>query len=217
MTSCRISPSSTPVDHDQDTAHVYNLVSSPQNPVTWNDYKVYNERAPEAFPVASSKSIYYYSFGLTKNPFWFHTRVILTHVIPAIFVDLMLRLNRKKPMMLKAHRKVTNFLKHFHMYAEKDWVYANDNVQRLWTKLGPEDQRMFLFNIDQIDWTAYYNHFIRGIQKYILKEDFSLEGEWDKAKKHTARLLLLHRIIKYGGTPLLIFLLSYLVWWIFLS
>uniref|UniRef100_A0A8D8YLP1 Fatty acyl-CoA reductase n=2 Tax=Cacopsylla melanoneura TaxID=428564 RepID=A0A8D8YLP1_9HEMI len=211
------SPSPTPVNHDQDSPNVYNLVSSPQNPVTWNDYKVYNERAPEQFTIASSKSIYYYSFGLTKNPFWFHTRVLLTHVLPAIFVDMLLRLKSKKPMMLKAHRKVTNFLKHFHMYAEKDWVYANQNVQRMWSKLSPEDQRLFLFNIDHLDWTWYYNHFIRGIQSYILNEKFDKEGDREKATKHTARLLLVHRIIKYGGTSILTFLLSYLVWWIFLS
>lgn len=88
--------------------------------------------------------------------------------------------------MLKAHRKVTNFLKHFHMYAEKDWVYTNANVTSMWTRLTPQDRDLFNFDVARLDWVLFYNHYMRGIQQYILKEVFD-EASYEKAKRDTFR------------------------------
>lgn len=197
-----------PVQHYEVTDKVFNIVSSPQNPITWDDFKVMNEQASTVFDLCSRKTLYHYSFGLTKNPSVFFWRVLLTHVVPAIIVDTFLRLKNKPPMLLKAHRKISNFLKHFHMYAEKDWLYTNDNVQNLWRLLSPNDRKTFYFNVAELDWTNFYFTYMRGLKWYIMNESSTFE-DLEEARKKTERQKILHFFVKYGTRSALLCLMGY--------
>lgn len=52
-------------------------------------------------------------------------------------------------------------------------MFTNNNVQRLWKKLGRRDQEMFDFNMKTMDWEEYSHHYIKGMRLYLFKDDLS--------------------------------------------
>lgn len=58
-------------------------------------------------------------------------------------------------------------------FAKSNWEFTNDNVLKLWDKLSEVDKRLFNFDVSTIDWQEYFQHYIKGIRIYLLKDDIS--------------------------------------------
>lgn len=96
--------------------------------------------------------------------------VMLEHTLPAHILDILARLKGSRPVMVRMQtklRKATTCLEYF---STNQWNFRDDNVRRLGEQLSPEDREIFLFDVKQIDWTSYLEHYILGIRQFILKE-----------------------------------------------
>lgn len=76
---------------------IFNYVSSKRNPLTLKEFftSIKNDGLPY-WP--SIKSIWYYSFMPTSNPYLYSLLFLLLHTIPGYFLDFLARMTGRKPM-----------------------------------------------------------------------------------------------------------------------
>lgn len=73
--------------------------------------------------------------------------------------------------MLRIYKKIHKFSDVISYFTTKRWYFTNANVQRLWSSLDPDDQKLFFFNMADINWSEVIHLSIYGIRTYLLKED----------------------------------------------
>lgn len=73
--------------------------------------------------------------------------------------------------MLTVYKKVNKFSDVLAYFTARNWVFKNDNVQSLWQGLNADDKKIFPFDFKTLDWNNYFYNYVRGIRKFILKED----------------------------------------------
>lgn len=73
--------------------------------------------------------------------------------------------------MMKLYKKVHTFSSVLAYFCTRSWRFHNDNVQELWSKLEPKDKELFPFSMKQMDWDMFFHNYVRGIRRYVLKED----------------------------------------------
>lgn len=73
--------------------------------------------------------------------------------------------------MMRIYKKIHKFCEVIGYFTTQRWYFANANVQKLWSSLDPDDQKMFFFNMADIEWSEVIGLSIYGIRTYLLKED----------------------------------------------
>lgn len=68
------------------------------------------------------------------------------------------------------YKKLDKFSNVISYFAMREWNFKNDNTQALWKKLSPVDRELFDFNMNNLDWDAYYHTYLRGIRYYLVKD-----------------------------------------------
>ncbi|CAL1687698.1 unnamed protein product [Lasius platythorax] len=84
----------------------------------------------------------------TKSRFFYGILVLLLHIIPAIFIDGLLRFAGRRPRLLKQQRKIfINSILLAHFLLNK-WVFKNKKLLSLSNEVPPNNQRDFGFAAD---------------------------------------------------------------------
>lgn len=73
--------------------------------------------------------------------------------------------------MLQVYRKIHRFCDVIYYFTNGQWYFTNTNVQQLWNKLTPQDQRLFFFNMAELNWSETIDQSMFGIRTYLMKED----------------------------------------------
>lgn len=73
--------------------------------------------------------------------------------------------------MLRIYKKIHKFCDVLAYFTIKRWYFVNKNVQKLWSSLDPDDQKLFFFNMSDIEWSEVIDMSILGIRTYLMKED----------------------------------------------
>ncbi|XP_033217365.1 fatty acyl-CoA reductase wat-like [Belonocnema kinseyi] len=182
--------------------YVYNYVSGPENPITWGNLVQtmidYNSK------IAMNVAVYYIFFILTKSYTLYVTLDFLLHRIPALLVDLILRIFGKQPMMHKIYKKAHKVTVAIIYFLQHEWIFENYRVQSLWESLSDEDKKLFPFSMAECEWQDVIWLHLVGMKKYILKEDMSREAQ-KKAFKRRDILNTIHYTIKYS-------FFTYVIW-----
>ncbi|XP_021941668.1 fatty acyl-CoA reductase wat-like, partial [Zootermopsis nevadensis] len=150
-----------------DDIPILNYVSSIQNPLTWAQYMKFNECGKE-FP--SMRVQWYYCFQLNKYKIMHNLYAIFLHFLPALIVDTAARLVGKKPILWNIYKKIHKFVDVISYFSTQQWKFTNDNVQTLWKRMSPEDQKLFDFNIANIDWQSVFKDSMLGLRTYMAQD-----------------------------------------------
>ncbi|XP_029174611.1 fatty acyl-CoA reductase 1-like [Nylanderia fulva] len=130
----------------------------------------------------------------TKNRFFYKILVLLLHVIPALFIDVLLQFAGKRPRLLKQQRKLfisSELATHFLL---NKWVFQNKKLISLSNEVPRNNQRDFGFVTDlDYDKPLYYKNCIIGSKLFLLNESMD---RLDAVKFHYRRMLWLDRIVK---------------------
>lgn len=86
--------------------------------------------------------------------------------------------------MVKIHDKMQKAVKCLEYFTTHEWIFHNENIVNLYSKLNNEDKNLFNFNIKTVKWENYIEQYILGTKQYILKEDLSSIPD---AKQHLLR------------------------------
>nr|XP_054930149.1 fatty acyl-CoA reductase 1-like [Dermacentor andersoni] len=146
---------------------VYNSASSAVNPQTWGELyaQVKSTTAqrplpnPRRFPIATGSKVLY------RLSLWF------LRYVPALLGDVVLRLTGREASLVDRYRKAVNGMDATSFYTTNSWLFRSDNVVGLMNDLPPIDQQLFNLDIRKLNWCQYWDNYVTGIRKYLLKVD----------------------------------------------
>lgn len=73
--------------------------------------------------------------------------------------------------MIRVQKKLQRAVTALEFFTTHEWRFSNENVLRLQGFLSPQDRKVFNFDICDLDWRAYFEQYVLGTRKFILKED----------------------------------------------
>ena len=90
------------------------------------------------------------------------------------------------------YRKAFRALSAFDFFFSKEWKFISKNSDGIWSKMSAKDRQIFYFNVRDINWRAYFETYILGTRRFILKDDISTlpEAKKNVAKYRNQQLLL---------------------------
>lgn len=153
----------------QGTRRVYNLTSSAEYKVSWQEIieigrKVINEKIPLNY-------VAWYPGGSMRNNKFIHLLCFyLFQFIPALFVDALLIILGYKPVLVKIQRRIKNGYEVFEYYANNQWDFNNDESLRAREVLNPRERDLYKIDGVGLDLEDYFYHCTRAARLYILKE-----------------------------------------------
>lgn len=153
------------------TTPIYNYVSSVEKRLTWGEFTDLNVK--NGFDYPFSGAFWYLSFHMHKTATMNKIYMIFLHIIPAMLIDAIRMCGGRSPQLLKVYKKIHKFSDVISFFCTNEWMFTNNNVQQLWTRLTDVDQRLFDFNMKQMDWIEYSHHYIKGMRLYLFKDDLS--------------------------------------------
>lgn len=172
---------------------VYNCTSGSLNPITWADIETWGLNYLRVFPY---ENMLWYPGGQFMNSrlktqfYW-----IFTNWIPALLVDLCMRLVGKKPFLFKINKKMKNAMKALEFFATREWTWQDENMVQLWNEMKGVDQELYNFNIQSIDWKEYLKSYVLGARQFVLKED---PKTLTRCRKKAKAFLYLHQFVCFA-------------------
>ncbi|GAB1292569.1 Fatty acyl-CoA reductase 1 [Apodemus speciosus] len=145
-------------------------------------------------------------FKFCSNNLMLHYWKGVKHTVPALLLDLALRLTGQKPWMMKTITRLHKAMVFLEYFTSNSWVWNTDNVNMLMNQLNPEDKKTFNIDVRQLHWAEYIENYCMGTKKYVLNEEMS---GLPAARKHLNKL----RNIRYGFNTILVIL----IWRIFIA
>ncbi|XP_030845030.1 LOW QUALITY PROTEIN: fatty acyl-CoA reductase 1 [Strongylocentrotus purpuratus] len=148
---------------------IYNLVTSPVNPNRWGDVEI----IPDLYNNSLEKVFRRPRAALTKYPLAFEYVNLVSAKIPAYIMDCVLRLQGKKPQMMKVNSKITKMVHTLKYFTNNTWEWTNQNTIALSAAMSEEDRKVYFTDVRPLHWPTYLEAYCLGTKKYVLKEDMN--------------------------------------------
>lgn len=72
---------------------------------------------------------------------------------------------------VRLYRKAHRALAVSEFFTTNQWRFLSSNPIRLLDEMSPQDRKIFCFDVRQIDWKNYFESYIIGVRRFILKEN----------------------------------------------
>lgn len=150
---------------------VYHLTSGQLNGCTWGR-------------VCSTLTKLYFTYpfeGVFRRPnFAFESRKMMhnywryiSHKIPALIADMTSFCAGQRPVMNKIYGKIEKATKSLIYFTSRGWEFSMENYHGLIQDMSPADREIFNFDVERLDWDIYFNRYVIGLKKFLLKEDLA--------------------------------------------
>ncbi|XP_010995910.1 fatty acyl-CoA reductase 2 [Camelus dromedarius] len=173
--------------HRPKSTLIYHCTSGNLNPCHWGKMGFQVLATFEKIPF--EKAFRRPNADFTTNNITTHYWNAVSHRVPAIIYDVYLRLTGRKPRMTKVMNRLLRTLSMLEYFINRSWEWSTYNTEMLMSELSPEDQRVFNFDVRQLNWLEYIENYVLGVKKYLLKEDMAGIPE---ARQHLKRLRNIH-------------------------
>ncbi|XP_049522438.1 fatty acyl-CoA reductase 1 [Dermacentor silvarum] len=184
---------------------VYHCTSGALTPHTWIHMAGRMQRAMLRTPLPNA--LRYPKFHMTGNQQWHNINLWCFHYLPACVVDLALQLCGQKPRFVHLYQKICKGMNSLQYFMTHEWLFRSNNALELLQELSPTDAqasiiykwalrwcdgataairfRVFNFDVRRLEWSPYFEGYMLGIRKYLLKVE---DSELPQARKHLRRL-----------------------------
>ncbi|XP_058823561.1 putative fatty acyl-CoA reductase CG5065 [Topomyia yanbarensis] len=180
-----------------------NVSGANMNPVTWGEALETGRKKLYENPLCFAL---WYPDGSIKSNYYYHMLcVILFHYLPAYIIDFLMVVLRRKPFMVKVQKKITQGLEILQYYTTKVWVFKNDNMLAMYSRLSEQDREKFYFDMSHVHWPTYFLNYILGVRQFVLKEP---PETLPKARRLLRKLYILDKVTQI----MFYMLLLWLVW-----
>lgn len=185
--------------HRHNELKVYNCASSSINPVTWKSWEMYVLPALRKYP---SGQIFRYPGGTFKtNHQWNSVCQFFQHHIPAHAMDILAKLSGQKPKMVWLYSKIHRAVNSLEYFTMREWIFHCNNVLNLANHQIGQDKKIFNFSLKTLHWPTYFENYVYGVRKYLLKEE---EATLSVARTNLARRYWIGQTV---NSTLILFLL----------
>ncbi|XP_044735577.1 putative fatty acyl-CoA reductase CG5065 [Chrysoperla carnea] len=140
---------------------------------------------------------------ITKCRVYNFIRVITLHIIPAIFIDMLLRLAGHNFSLLKIQRKIYVANMALHYFITNQWHFRNNNFMDLQSKILDCDLKDWDYDFTTENLQKYMFYCLIGVKQFLLKEDLST---LPTARIHFRRMMWLDRFVRVAFTGFIIYL-----------
>jgi len=86
--------------------------------------------------------------------------------------------------LLKIYKKIDKVRDILAYFANKEWVFVNDRLLKLWQTLDSQDRELFNFDVNQISWEYFSQAHCLGLRVYLVKDDIhtlpAARKKWEK-------------------------------------
>ncbi|XP_015602378.1 putative fatty acyl-CoA reductase CG5065 [Cephus cinctus] len=180
--------------HRSESITVYNCCTGQQNPITWKQFVDLSFKYSRLHP--ANDAVWYPGGCCRSSTILNQLCITFQHKLPAHILDLLARIRGTRPIMVRVQEKLEKAAQCLEYFSTQQWNFMDDNVRRLGEELSPEDRQTFMFDVKQIDWPSYLEHYIVGIRQFILKES---PDTLPAARSHITKLYWLHRAVQFGA------------------
>ncbi|XP_076749568.1 fatty acyl-CoA reductase 1-like [Xylocopa sonorina] len=144
---------------------VYNYGSSDWNPFTYRiGYKAFQIAWTEQPPL----KMVWYPFGIfVPNYYAFLCLHVLFHVLPAIIVDLILVIWRKKPLAVKMLLLVGKNYDALYRFINGGWIIRTDKLKSIQNYMNAADLKEFPFDLKTVDWFRICSLYEIAIRQFL--------------------------------------------------
>ena len=94
---------------------------------------------------------------------------IFLNLIPAHILDLLARLSGGTPKVVRRLKRFKVGLLALEWFANRQWVWSNDNVCALHEELNATDRAKFNFRMGGVDWREYVHNYYLAVRTHVLK------------------------------------------------
>nr|XP_019541935.2 fatty acyl-CoA reductase wat-like [Aedes albopictus] len=152
----------------KDDLVIYNSAAEPDKAMS-NKF-LYEESDYFSYRIPMMKMMWAPSGQVTTNKCLFYVLFFLYQVIPAFFVDVVLRLCKMKPFLLKLQRSIFYAQNSLMYFTTHDWVFDTHNFRRLSKDLGELDKIHFDIAYIRQGMLEYCSQCLLGCRRYLFKE-----------------------------------------------
>lgn len=191
-----------PITED-DTMHIYNCSSHDIKRISIKNVVEMGFQITKDVPLENI--IWSPGTTIITSRSFYYILVLIMHILPALFIDGIMKLFGARPILLKLQRKVycaNNALSYF---LRNEWKFHNKKLVSLLDNLSAENKKDFGFAYKDLDIADYFRNGLIGAKIYLLKEDMN---QLEAAKLHRKRMDWLSRIT----TMLLVILVLWILY-----
>ncbi|XP_018562772.1 putative fatty acyl-CoA reductase CG5065 [Anoplophora glabripennis] len=167
---------------------VYNGSTNKIRPVTIGEIVFMGKKLCWETPL--NDVVWYPNGSITNCWYYNYLRVLFYQLLPALFLDCLLVLLKKKPMLIKIHRKIFIANNAVQYFLRDEWTFDNKQTVALEGSLLPEDVEAFSYQTDHplSEPYAFFTMGLMGARRYLLKEP---DETLAQAKVHSRRMWLI--------------------------
>ncbi|XP_075168020.1 putative fatty acyl-CoA reductase CG5065 [Haematobia irritans] len=190
-------------------SRVAHLTSSNEIKVSWSEIIeigrwVIENRVP-------LNGVAWYPGGSMKSNYFVHwICMILFHWMPAIFVDLLLRILGYPPVLMKVQRRISKGFEVFEYYANNIWNFDNQQAIEFRKVMNKKERLTYVIEKIEFDLIDYFTECVLCARRLILKET---DDTIPAARRHMRVMWYVDKIYK----GLWLFGLCYAVYRYFLA
>ncbi|CAG9772724.1 unnamed protein product [Ceutorhynchus assimilis] len=172
--------------NNQLSASVYNGSNNNINNITINQLIEMGRKLCWEYPL---NNVLWYPSGVVTRCYPNHIlRIVLSHILPALVVDGLLKLTGNRPILLKIQRKIFIANMALQFFITQEWKFENEKSAALEDVILDEDRNDFAYGRRDVDPYEYFTKALMGARQYLLKEDNST---FEQAKIHSRRMYVL--------------------------
>ncbi|XP_004930760.1 putative fatty acyl-CoA reductase CG5065 [Bombyx mori] len=184
-----------------DDVEIYNCCSGELNQINIQDLIEMAKEVGASVPL--NDALWTIGGSITTSEKLYYIRVLVQHLLPAIFVDIVLRIFGKKPMLFKIQRRIYIANLALRYYITKQWTFENKNFLALRSKLLEQDKKQFYYLLEGRDKKDYFLKCCIGGRRYLMKER---DEDIPKAKLRFQRMMVLDKTVQ-------VIFYGLLLWW----
>jgi fatty acyl-CoA reductase len=178
---------------------VYHCCTGHLGTLTWG--KVAEYGLHNLYTNSLENAICYPYLQFTENRFRYFCIRTIQEVFPAFMLDCYMRVIGRKPIFLKLSDKIYKSVRTLDFFTSHSWSFPNDNSIALQNEMNDIDQKIFGFDLKELDWAQYWHDYCMGAKQYLLREDLARTS---KCRKRYLRLKRLQNILYFTGIALVI-------------
>jgi len=110
---------------------------------------------------------------------------------------------------LQTYRKVKTFQDVQTWISTIEWNFTVNNVLELLGQMSVEDLRKFNTQINDLNWTNYFEDYCTGVRKYLLRQD---EATIPLVRRRTKRIFWAIKIVHIIGSVIILCIVILLIY-----
>ncbi|EFX70381.1 hypothetical protein DAPPUDRAFT_61438 [Daphnia pulex] len=155
----------------QSGVQVYSCTTSHQNPLTWGLLKRLTMESWLKYP--TKDMMWYPSCHMTVGKVSLKVNQVLFHDLPARLMDLFNSVTGKRTKWVRLYAKASQAFFPFEFFTTHQWRFLSSNYIPLMEEMSDQDRKIFYFDVRQIEWKKYFDVYVLGTRRFILKDDIS--------------------------------------------